>query len=123
MDMNERAPAPPASRLWIGLPAVMVLATCVTAQAAEAAHADELSSAPDLSWVVRGGAAHSACAARKALAKQAAMVIQVLDRISCAAPALPVPIMVTEVQPSAPRDLRLAAWLDPVHSNHQTSAP
>jgi len=121
--MHERAPTPPTSRLWIGLPTVMVLATCVTAQAA--AHADDptCASAPNLSWTVRGGAAHSACAARKALAKQAALVIQVFDRISCAAPALPIPVLVVHVRPSTPQAFRLAARLDPVRSNHQPSAP
>ena len=123
--MSERTPTPPASRLWIGLPAVMVLATCVASQAAEpSGAADEARVIPDLRWVVRGGAAHSASEARKALAKQAALVIQALDRITCAKSSFVQPEVREEpAVPLQPAALRLAPALDPVRSNHQTSAP
>lgn len=118
-----------SGRLWLGAPALMVLATCVTSQAAladtgETARA-ELLRAPGLSWAVSGGVTHSVEQARLALARKAACVIHVLDRISCDRVAVSAPIAAPSAValPAVPEAAGLPARLDPARSQRQPSAP
>lgn len=118
-----------SGRLWLGAPALMVLATCVTSQAAladagETARA-ELLRAPGLSWAVSGGVTHSVEQARLALARKAACVIHVLDRISCDRVAVSAPIAAPRAValPAVPEAAGLPARLDPARSQRQPSAP
>lgn len=118
-----------SGRLWLGAPALMVLATCVTSQAAladagETARAEFLR-APGLSWAVSGGVTHSVEQARLALARKAACVIHALDRITCACAAVPAPISAPRAValPAVPEAAGLPARLDPARSQRQPSAP
>ncbi|MCK6471936.1 MAG: hypothetical protein L6R28_09330 [Planctomycetes bacterium] len=124
-----------SGRLWLGAPALMVLATCVTSQAALADTAEnadagttaraELLRAPGLSWAVNGGVTHSVEQARLALARKAACVIHALDRITCAHAAVPAPVAAPRAValPAVPEAAGLPARLDPARSQRQTSAP
>lgn len=131
----ERSPVGHGGRLWIGAPAVVMLATCVSAQAAPSAEdllesAEQLlprCAAPDLGWVLQGGAACSAKQARKALAFQAAYVIHTLDRLSCTRTCGVPEKLDASAHGQHARRLPLAAnpfkQLDPARSTHQFSAP
>lgn len=122
-----------SGRLWLGAPALMVLATCVTSQAALADTAEnagetaraELLRAPGLSWAVSGGVTHSVEQARLALARKAACVIHALDCITCARAAVSAPIAAPRAVacPAAPEAAGLPARLDPARSQRQPSAP
>jgi hypothetical protein len=114
-------------RQTMGTSAAVVLAAVVNAavaspvSAAPALDVPRLSSAGDLSWAVRCGAA-TANSARALLAVKAAKTIQSLDRLA-GAPLQPVE-SVTFLEPAATQYARIQAQAE-LHacSTHQNSAP
>ena len=119
----------PSGRLWIGAPALMLLA-CATAHASDGDR-DVLDEATlracvvDLDWVIKSGTAHSVRQVRWVLARRAAFLIATLDRIHAAPPCQSLGTLEAggdwaDGQAPVPRRCR---DLDPARSNHQHSAP
>lgn len=102
-------------------PAVVMLATVVNAAAAEPI-AQAQAVTPDLSWVVRGGAAHSAQSTRVLLAKKAVKAIHSLDR-QCSARAEFASQDVPRFPAWAPARACECPAQQPACGSHQHSAP
>lgn len=110
-------------RLWLGAPALLVLA-CGLAQAAPEETGSARGRGPsELTSAVRGSVACFATAA--GLAQRVAYVLRALDRIAAlpAAPAAPREGLRAVPRPLAQLPGLLAARLDPAASRHQTAAP
>lgn len=120
MAASDRRSAP-SSCLWIGAPTVLVLATCVSAQAAtQAPH--NTRATPDSAWIAAGSAPAAVGQVRESLAKRAAYVIHTADWISGA--GLPACAEVAEAhETEALVPGCLAVMFDPSSSTHQSSAP
>jgi hypothetical protein len=111
-------------RVFVGAPAVVVLATVVNAAAAsDRVFAPADTATPDLSWALKGGS-HAARNTRVYLAKHAANTIHSLDRLAAAAPY--VAVVALAAAPSfEPRSVPpfQAPAQQPARSTHQHSAP
>ena len=121
---GERRLPRSTGRLWLGAPALMVLA-CGLAQAAPEEAASARPRGPsELTSAVRGSVACFATAT--GLAQRVAYVLRALDRIA-ALPAAPdarhAGLQSVPREPLAQLPGPLAARLDPAASCHQTAAP
>jgi hypothetical protein len=111
----------PAGRLWLGAPALVILA-CTSTQAAPEARAP----AGGAGWV-QATAVCMAQSARRSLARRAVYLLRALDQLH--APACPVfnsgaPMeAASEHEPYLAVPVGLAARLDPAHSSRQPAAP
>jgi hypothetical protein len=126
-QVSDRRPVRPPNRLWLGAPAIMVLA-CASAQAEPAALAAKPAEGRCTLGLVRKGVACIVRPERQALAQRAAFLINSLDRLA-GAPAMAVVLRGAGV-PTRPyeadEDIRapgLSAHLDPARSALQPAAP
>lgn len=113
-----------STRFRFGAPAVVVLATVVNAAACDQGALIAQHSAPDLSWVVNGGATQVGNT-RTILAQRAVKTIRTLDRYFGAQPALNVaaqPFVLEYAVPQSYEDILSLSTLQ-AESTHQHSAP